>query len=316
MDYDLKSFGKKLVEIREKNQLTQKDVKDKVGVNEDTLRKVENGLVLPRIDTIDRLSIIYKQDIYLLFSSYRLTFDNYFSKRIRYIANHFKNYDYDQLKKEAEVFKEQFKDSKYYKDELVMKKGDQFYEYLMSLYNFNNAFKDDSRKDLSRLFDVLDYNINDFYNDSKNIYLDKLEILILLLISIIYRYRDEFENAKVILDRIEYVLSDSHKNDPEYMYYYVLVIYNKMTLFNRIDDFDAIDGMYYETLTVFDEKLNLQNVLTLMMRVGINKGKLKHSEYKELVITSLNLLRDSGKSELAEKYKHQIIKQYPDLNIF
>lgn len=316
MNYDLKGFGEKLVSIRESMKLSQRDVKNLIGVNEDTLRKAENGYVVPRIDTMDKLSIVYKCDIYLLFSSYRLTFDNYVTTRIKEHAKDFKNYDYEKLRLEAESFREAFKDNKYYNDEIILKKKEQYYVYLMSLHNINNSFEDISRKDLSKLFEVLDFGINDFYKSPEDIYFDKLEMLILLLISIIYRYINEFDNSKVIIERIEKVLEDSHKNDPDYMYYLVLVIYNKMTLHNRNNDIESIMKLFEKFMIVFDDNINNQNFLTLLMRVGLGGLQLDQPGSKELVISSINLLDQYVNHNLAEKYRNIVKKNYAKFKVF
>lgn len=48
MYYNLKGFGEALKEIRHTLHLTQKDISLKVSINLETLRKIENGLVLPK----------------------------------------------------------------------------------------------------------------------------------------------------------------------------------------------------------------------------------------------------------------------------
>lgn len=316
MNYDLVGFGKKLLHIRENLKLSQKDVKNIIGINEDTLRKVENGYVLPKIDTLDKLSMVYKCDIYLIFSKYRLTVDNYIAKRIKEHAKDFKNYDYKKLKSEADHIKKTFKDNKYFNDAIISKKKNQYYEYLMSLHNLNHSFSDPSRKDLSQLFGVLDYTINDFYSSPEDIYFDKLEMLILLLIAIIYRYINEFDNSKVIMDRIEHVLHESHKHDPDFMYYYILLTYNKMTLYNRNRQYEEITLLFDGWMKTNDMYFNNQNVLTLLMRAGLSACELHKPASKELVITAITLLDEHVNHDLASKYKALISKNYSHLNIF
>jgi len=56
-------FGEALRNIRKQLKLTQKDVYFQLGINEDTLRKIENGKVIPKYETIELLSTLYKQDL-------------------------------------------------------------------------------------------------------------------------------------------------------------------------------------------------------------------------------------------------------------
>ena len=64
--YDLSNFGIELRSIRQKNGYTQNYVKELTGVNEDTLRRIENGTVIPKYETLEILSSLYKTDLLLL----------------------------------------------------------------------------------------------------------------------------------------------------------------------------------------------------------------------------------------------------------
>lgn len=75
MYYNLKGFGDALRQIRHTLQLTQKDINEKVSINLETLRKIENGLVIPKQETLDLLSSALNMDIAELFLTYRM--DNY-----------------------------------------------------------------------------------------------------------------------------------------------------------------------------------------------------------------------------------------------
>lgn len=62
------SFGELLKNARKSNRLTQLDVYELTGVNRDTLRKLESNQSIPKYDTLERLSIVYKLDLVELFS--------------------------------------------------------------------------------------------------------------------------------------------------------------------------------------------------------------------------------------------------------
>ena len=44
--YDMKQFGESLKKIRAKYNLTQKFISEQSGIHIDTLRRIENGLVI------------------------------------------------------------------------------------------------------------------------------------------------------------------------------------------------------------------------------------------------------------------------------
>ena len=61
--YNLNEFGKRLKNIRKSLGYTQQDVNSLCGINRDTLRRIESGVGLPRYDTLETLSGIYKIDL-------------------------------------------------------------------------------------------------------------------------------------------------------------------------------------------------------------------------------------------------------------
>ena len=75
--YQTKEFGKRLKSIRTGLNLTQQTVSEITGINIDTLRKIEQGYVIPRYDTLEILSIAYKCDLLDVFKNYRGSADLY-----------------------------------------------------------------------------------------------------------------------------------------------------------------------------------------------------------------------------------------------
>lgn len=57
MHYNTVNFGNAIRKIRKKLKLTQKDVATITGINENTLRRLENGKVLPKQETLDLLRL-------------------------------------------------------------------------------------------------------------------------------------------------------------------------------------------------------------------------------------------------------------------
>lgn len=73
--YNSKKFGQTMKEIRISQNLTQKKICEKVLINQETLRKIENGIVIPKQETLDLLSIALNLDLSEMFLNYRL--DNF-----------------------------------------------------------------------------------------------------------------------------------------------------------------------------------------------------------------------------------------------
>ncbi len=61
MYYDLKSFGSEIRRIRNSLGLTQDDLSYLASIHVDTIRKIENGKVLPLQETLDLLAPVLKK---------------------------------------------------------------------------------------------------------------------------------------------------------------------------------------------------------------------------------------------------------------
>lgn len=61
--YNFKNFGSMLRDIRKNAGLTQSNVKELTGINEDSLRRIEKGSVIPKYETLEILSTVYKFDL-------------------------------------------------------------------------------------------------------------------------------------------------------------------------------------------------------------------------------------------------------------
>lgn len=68
--YDLIKFGNHLRKLRNDLGLTQKNVERLSGLTADALRRIENGEVIPRYDTLIYLSHTYKKDLLTVLKSY------------------------------------------------------------------------------------------------------------------------------------------------------------------------------------------------------------------------------------------------------
>lgn len=102
MYYDLELFGKKVCSIRNALELTQKDVSDLTYINIDTLRKIENGKVTPKQDTLEILSSVLKTDLNNELLKYRLSNYTEFNKIKNRIEYNIENGIYDKLQEDVD----------------------------------------------------------------------------------------------------------------------------------------------------------------------------------------------------------------------
>ncbi|HYE12043.1 MAG TPA: helix-turn-helix transcriptional regulator, partial [Patescibacteria group bacterium] len=105
--FDLVSFGTMIRNIRKKSGYSQSKVKDKTGIHEDTLRKLENGLVIPKYETIEILSALYKCDLLKVLESFRT--DEYFYKYYRRMDTIISNNEFSLIGELISDFREDLK---------------------------------------------------------------------------------------------------------------------------------------------------------------------------------------------------------------
>lgn len=103
--YNLEKFGEKLKDIRKNLNLSQNKVTEETGVTERTIRNIENGKVLPSLDTLEILSAYYKTDLIHMLLQYRLDDYSVFYHIKGTIESKIENYESAKLHNEFENLK-------------------------------------------------------------------------------------------------------------------------------------------------------------------------------------------------------------------
>lgn len=103
--YDLINYGDQLKRIREQCRLTQLDVSALCGVNRDTLRRIEQGTVIPKYETLELLTQAYKTDVVKMMNQHRLK--HRLNKYEVFISEYLVNADWHSF----EMFKAHFEET-------------------------------------------------------------------------------------------------------------------------------------------------------------------------------------------------------------
>lgn len=69
--YNTEEYGRIVRNIRTALRLTQTEVRQIVGISENTLMKLERGQVIPKFETLELLSLAYKVDLNAIFQAFR-----------------------------------------------------------------------------------------------------------------------------------------------------------------------------------------------------------------------------------------------------
>lgn len=102
MFYDLEKFGNKIKDLRHKFGYTQKDVSELTTLSLETLRKIENGKIIPRQITLELLSNVFKEDLNQLLLNYRISDFKEFYELRDTIEKKLENGQYDNLHKDLD----------------------------------------------------------------------------------------------------------------------------------------------------------------------------------------------------------------------
>lgn len=310
-NYQTLEFGKRIRDIRHGLNLTQQDVSDASGINLDTLRKIENGYVVPRYDTLEILSIVYKTDILEVFKNYRFTSDLYeiYNMLDRYIVDyHVQNLDI--IRDKIDKLDERVYNTIVLADEISKLKT--LVEAIYIVYK-NERSPDESqlKKAKEMLINALEVHNPEFTLEqvtcSKYTYFD---IRLLIILSHVVKQLNDSQLSNIIL---EFILSISDKSSHASFMEKLLVIkiYTNIA-YNHYNMDNPNQTLKYSNEGIdfaLDNSL-MYNLPLLFMRKGIAQLKLGIPAHTESIKRGLYLLEVQGNTNLKSIYEQVLKSKY------
>lgn len=307
--YNLIDFGDEIRKLRKRNGFSQIDVKNYTGINEDTLRRIENGLVIPKYETLEILSSVYKCDLLSLLKSCRINkhFYNYYSYIDRIIANN----EIHLLRKIQLDLSESINNTTQSDNLINPIELYQFELFLQGIERFNSNLKNDYiEAELilvrSLCLTLHNFSLEIYYQFSYNL----LEIRILFLISLVKEKMNEIllstEMLKFILD---YLICDSEiDNEVQKVILkcYANISYN----FHKMDMHDLALSYANSGIEYAIKKSNMNCLYLLLARKGIAEFFLKQDNYIDSLKKSIYILEINKQYELANLYKSTFRNKY------
>lgn len=174
--YNLKLFGNKVKQIRNTLNLTQKDVSNISGVSMDTLRKIENGKVIPNQITLELISAVLKEDLNTLLLKYRLKNTKMITELLDEIDKKLDNEDYENILIYYEKLKKLLVNEKEYDSinneyvENIIKQKNLFYNGILCNINSKDLDLSLSYYEASIKITTPDFNVNKIYKFIYNDY--------------------------------------------------------------------------------------------------------------------------------------------------
>ena len=295
--------------IRKKSGLSQSGVKDKTGIHEDTLRKLENGLVIPKYETVEILSALYKCDLLKVLENYRT--DEYFYQYYRKMDFIISNNEFSLINELITDFKENVKSHpapSFLVSNIELKQFELFLSAITE-YRLKNLNSYKSAEQI--LLAALKLTINDFQIDTfEALNYNLFEIRILLLYGLVKEMIGErYTSTKILLFVLDYLINDSDSNSEVQIL--VLKIYTNLS-YNYHKEDDNILALKYadEGIEYAIKRSNMSFLSLLFGRKGIAEFRLGCSSYLDSLHKSIHLLEINKQYKLAQVYKNIYYEKY------
>lgn len=198
--YRLDEFGSILRTLRLNCRLTQKNVYESTGINQDTLRRIENGSVIPKYETLEILSQVYKADLLLYLISCRAdkSINDFYSDLDKIILS-------NEVKISDSIINElnEISSSKLVnQNDFVLLRN--FVEATVIYHKYHS---ESYQEVINNLIKCLNLSNNQYsYNDFENYQYTTLEIRVLLLIGLFKVRNDKIEESnKILLFCLNYI---------------------------------------------------------------------------------------------------------------
>lgn len=288
MFYNLELFGKRVKEIRKGLKLSQKDITEVTTIDEKTIRRIESGKVLPKLDTLEILSPIYKEDLITLLLEYR--FDDYsvfceINNKIELKLDNGEQHILHTEVKELNMLLSSTKNT-YYKNlinQLIL-----FTEAAI-IYKDNN---NNNNTAFNKLVEAIKITTPTFNLEDYSLFVySSMEIRILMNIAFIMNRLNDKEKY---LELLEFCLNSIDTDDA----LYPKLCHNIAGAYSRNNGFMKALEFSNMGIKSCQEKRFFSGLSVLYYGKSFAEYKLNKEEYKESLKTSIYLCKAFGQNKL------------------
>lgn len=289
MFYNLEAFGNRLKEIRKSLKISQNYISCITGIDEKTIRRIENGKVLPKLDTLDILSPYYKEDLVSLLLEYR--FDDYsaFSKISNKIENKIDNEEHHTLHEELKelnllLSKTENPYCRNLIDQLI------YFAEAATIYKYNK----DVNLALSKFINAIKYTIPYFSLDNYTDFVySSTEIRILMNIAFIM---NKLNNKNKYIEILEFCIESVDTDDE----LYPKLCHNLASAYIRIKEYSKALTFSNLGIEASQNNRNYKGLNILYYGKGLAEYYLGKVEYINSLKLSISLCEAFGQVNLKE----------------
>lgn len=268
---DFKLFGIKIKEVRECLGYTQKQVQELCGLNRDTLRRIELGVVTPRYDTLEILSQVYKLNLLKFIE------DSINSKTLLFLKkldNLILNYSQNEFEEINDVFINLNKKKSIQKELLVQ------YEFILrGIKELNSRYIQDRNECIQTLSNSIKLDIKNFsvYNIESFVY-SELNLKSIFLLASAFSKLKNYKQSNILYKK--FLETFPTKNSLPHKFIiktYLEISKNNYSILNFSESLS-----YAKTGILFCLKNDLLYKLdSLYLQKSNSELKLNSNEYKE-----------------------------------
>ena len=305
--YDTKAFGVYIKNVRISLGLTQKDVSRLTGINSETLRKMESGMTIPKFETLEYLSVAYKQDVLAVFTFFRKNQELYgLYKKLDYIivSNELERLDDFQVKLKA------IEDGN---EKIVLFNNNEIDQLKLIIEGIEllNFGSNQYQEILDILNKAIHKTLNGFKVDRfKYFKYNQIEKRILLLLAVTYAELGEYKFSNDLLIFLMDISNGNQFMSQTDLFMYIKIIFNISYNYHELDRFE--NSLEYATKGI---ELCLKNQTTyllsgLLFRRAVSKTKLQIPDADSDFKKSIELLGVMEHDGLQKIYEEKATEMY------
>ena len=289
MYYNLFLFGKRLKDIREKLGLTQKQVVDMALMDERTLRRMERGKVIPKLETLEALSVIYKTDLVSAIIESRITDYSMLLQTQR-------NIDLKLINEEMSNFDNELK----LIDKLLENIENEYYKILITqfkffLYGIRYYKNKEYQNAMDMYINAIKQTLNDFSLDNYKEYsFSLMEIRILMNIALV---EDKCEQDEKYEEILKFCINQCDENNE----IYPRICHNLAGVYRKKEEYSR--ALLYDNKGIETCKKNIfaDTLAVLYYGKAFAEYRLEKTEYKKSLDLSLQLCKIFEQIELMKQ---------------
>ena len=284
---EIQSFGLYLRKLREEKKLTQTYIAEVAQVSEKTYRRIEMDKAIPRIDTLEEMSILFKEDLVLRFLKYNSQGMEMFEKIKEELDRDITQGNFDEIEQLIPRLKNLINTIKspyyilQYQQYILMFEG-------IMIYLEGNRYD----KSMAKTTEGIRMGIENFsIHRYKDFSYSTMELRLLMNIGFsLYRLGEHIKYLEIF----NFIMEEVDKDDK----IYPTVAYNLGTAYKRSEEHAKAIHYMTKGIESCQEKSHYSMLPLLYYGKGVSEYYLNRDSYKQSFINAVTLTKLLGLTHL------------------